>query len=377
MTDRVRVLLVDDDDEDALLTREHLSDAKEARFRIDRVNDADAALAALLENRHDVCLMDYKLGGASGIEVIRRAHEAGADVPVIVLTGSGDRSVDLAAMAGGASDYLEKGSIDGRVLERAIRYAMARKHDERELAERNARLERLDAEKNQLLGMAAHDLRNPLGVVYGYASVLANELPSLSPDEAREMLTVITRSTSFMRGLLDDLLDLASIEAGTVRLRVQACDPVALARRNVAQSQVIASPKSIRLHLEPEGTLPRVAVDEARFDQVLGNLLSNAVKYSPPDTDVVVRVRPDDDFVRFDVVDRGRGIAPEFLSRMFKPFTKEEATGTAGEKSTGLGLAIVKRIVDAHGGRIDVDSTLGAGSTFSVWLPAHREGGAP
>ena len=180
-----------------------------------------------------------------------------------------------------------------------------------------------------------------------------------------------------MRGLIDDLLDLASIESGTLRLTVVPTDPVELARKNVALNQILASAKSIEIQLEAEPDTPLVDVDDARFDQVLNNLLSNAVKYSSPGSHVTVHVGPRYDGALFAVVDQGRGIAPEFLESIFRPFTKEEATGTAGEKSTGLGLAIVKRIVDAHGGRLTVTSEPGHGSTFSVLLPAHGPRGAP
>lgn len=369
---KVSVLLVDDDDEDAMLTRELLAEIRGTRFVVERACDAARGLALLLENRHDVCLMDYRLGPETGLDVLRRAQAQGTDVPVIMLTGTGDREVDLAAMESGAAEYLEKGAIDGSVLERAIRYAMAHKRYERELAAKNERLQRLDAEKNQLLGMAAHDLRNPLGVVYGYASLLATNLDEYSKDEIRDMIAIIARSSAFMRGLIDDLLDLASIEAGTLRLDAVPTDPVELAQKNVALNRILAAPKAIAIELVADDGLPLVDVDGARFDQVLNNLLTNAVKYSERGTRVTVRVHATDGFVCFDVVDRGRGIASDFLEAIFKPFAKEGSTGTAGEKSTGLGLAIVKRIVQAHGGRLGVKSELGKGSTFSVWLPAHR-----
>ncbi len=375
MTDRedrrTRVLLVDDDDEDALLTRELLEEASGSRFAVERARDAKAGYAALIENRHDVCLLDYQLDGETGLTVLREAKAAGAEVPVILLTGTGDRAIDLEAMESGAAEYLEKGAIDANLLERAIRYAIARHRYERELAARNERLLELDAQKNQLLGMAAHDLRNPLGVVYGYASLLADDVEGYSPEEMRGMLRIIARSSAFMRSLIDDLLDLTSIEAGTLRLQIVPTDPVELALKNVALNRVLAASKSIDVQLEAEEGLPLVDVDDARFDQVLNNLIDNAVKYSEPGTRVVVRVRSSGGFVCFEVADEGLGIAPEFLETIFTPFAKASPTGTAGEKSTGLGLAIVKRIVQAHGGRIGVKSEVGVGSTFSVWLPTH------
>lgn len=369
--------MVDHDPSSASRTKALLALAPTDGLVVEVVSDAASALEALLANRHDVCLMDCGRGDAPSLDLLDRARAGGTEVPIVMVARSHDRSVDLAAMEHGAADFLEKDALDPRTLERSIRYAITHHRQEAELAARNERLEQLDAEKNALLGMAAHDLRSPLGVVYGYASLLAEDPDAYSPEETHEMMQIIARSSAFMRGLIDDLLDLTSIEAGTLRLRLVPTDPVELARKNVALNQMLGASKHIEIHLEAEPGLPLVEVDDARFDQVLGNLLSNAVKYSPAGTRVLVRVRASGGFVCFEVVDEGRGIAPEFLDTIFTPFAKEGATGTAGEKSTGLGLAIVKRIVAAHGGRIGVKSALGGGSTFSVWLPVQHAREAP
>ncbi len=377
MKEKLAVLLVDDDDEDAFLTRELLSDATGIRFDVEHAGTHEAGLAALVENRHDVCLMDYRLNGRTGLEVLKDAQDRGCNVPAIMLTGAGNRSVDLAAMEIGVSEYLVKGEADAPLLERAIRYTIAHKADERELAEQNERLKQLDAQKNRLLGMAVHDLRNPLGIVHGFSRLLVDDLDTLSREEIAEMVEIIQHSSKFMRNLIDDLLDLTAIEAGTLRLEVYPQDPVELAERNVALIRVLAAKKEIEIRLEHDDELPQVVVDAQRFDQVLNNLLSNAIKYSDSGTTITLSVRARDPFVTFAVIDQGQGIAPEFLESMFRPFAKGAVAGTAGEKSTGLGLAIVKRIVEAHDGKLDVVSRPGEGSTFTVLLPAHRAEGEP
>jgi len=241
----------------------------------------------------------------------------------------------------------------------------------RELERANSELERLDAEKNHLLGMAAHDLRNPLGVVLGFASHALDSLDSMERDDLEDVLRRIRGSSEFMRTLVDDLLDLAAIESGTLVLRQRAVEPRAFLAEKRDSNELFAEQKGIHLVAEVEEGLPAVWIDPIRFEQAIDNLVGNAIKYSEPGTTVTMRaVRGTEECeVVFSVHDEGRGMSPEFLARLFEPFAKERATGTRGEKSTGLGLAIVRRVAEAHGGRVWVESQLGRGSTFYVCAP--------
>lgn len=367
--------MVDDLDADTMLTIERLRAAWPDPCVVDRAHTADEARALLVEGGHDVCLLDVHLGDDSGLVALRAAREAGSDVPVIVLTSARSHEVDVAAAEAGADEYLDKVRLGPELLERAIRYARMHRRQLRELRHRNDELARLDREKNVLLGTAAHDLRNPIGVVLGNAEFLRSELGAIERSEIDDMLERIERSCRNMLGLIDDLLDLSSIAAGTLVLRTHLVDARALASDVVAEYGVLAQKKGIRLVLEAPAPL-QVVIDEARMAQVLGNLVGNAIKYSKGGTDVHVFVEPADDMVRFVVVDQGIGIAADLLPRLFKPFTKGQGTGTGGEKSTGLGLAIVHRIVEAHGGHIEVASEVGVGSTFTVVVPRETAGTA-
>lgn len=386
-----RVLLVDDDDDDVLITRELLAEANESRFEVDVRRDAVSGLAALLEAHHDVCLLDYRLGADTGIDLLREAKALGCEVPVIMLTGARDPMIDRAALDAGAHDYLVKGRIDALLLERSIRYVMRHTRDEQELRRyaheledanvalerarteltlRNQELARLDEQKNQLLGMAAHDLRNPLGVVLGFATYALDGLGKMPLEELRDVLQRIRASSHFMRTLVDDLLDLAAIEAGTLDIECDCVDPRDFMREKLAVNGPLASQKQIELLVEVAADVPPVWVDPVRFEQALDNVISNAIKYSEPGRHVWLTVTPaGPDEVVFSVRDEGRGMTQKFLEHMFEPFAKEARTGTRGEKSTGLGLAIVRRIVDAHGGRIRVESEVGKGTTFHLVVP--------
>ena len=243
-------------------------------------------------------------------------------------------------------------------------------HANEALRARAESLARLDAEKNALLGMAAHDLRTPLSVVLGYAELLT-DMPPDDPIRAhREVLDMIVLTARQMARILDDLLDLATVEAGTLRLARFPVDPLTVAADAVAVAGLSAGRRGITLTLEGEPGLPTVDLDPDRFGQVLGNLLGNALKYSADGQPVHVRVaRRGDDAVDFSVIDQGQGIPDAYLAHMFRPFEPGGNQPARGERSTGLGLAIVKRIVEAHGGSVSVESALGQGTSFHVTLP--------
>lgn len=239
---------------------------------------------------------------------------------------------------------------------------------QRELARKNAELEQLNALKNQFLGMAAHDLRNPLSVMMAYSQFLQEDIGATLNDEQREFLDIIHASSEFMLGLVNDLLDIAQIETGQLRLDLQPTDLVALVRRNVARNRILAAKKHIEIEMSDE-PVPALALDAAKIEQVLNNLISNAIKFSSPHTKIRVRVTRGDDGVLLAAQDQGQGIPPNELDKLFKPFQKTSVKGTAGEKSTGLGLSIVKKIVEGHHGKIWVESQVGVGTTFFVALP--------
>lgn len=247
---------------------------------------------------------------------------------------------------------------------------------QRELAKKNVELEQLNALKNQFLGMAAHDLRNPLSVIMSYSEFLMEDAGATLNDEQREFLNIIRRSSEFMLHLVNDLLDITQIEAGQLRLDLQPTDLVALVRHNIALNRVLAAKKHIAIELSDE-PLPPLLLDAAKMEQVLNNLIGNAIKFSPPHTTITVRVTraPNtDSSILLAVQDQGPGIPPHELDKLFKPFQRTSVKSPTGEKGTGLGLTIVKKMVEGHHGKIWVESHVGKGTTFFVALPLQGNG---
>ncbi len=261
------------------------------------------------------------------------------------------------------------GEHDGALFDELTKLNNEMANLQREMARKNAQLEKLNAEKNRFLGMAAHDLRSPLGVILVYSEFLEAEAGSVLSDEQREFVTIIKDTSEFMLRLVNDLLDVSTIEAGQLQLDRHPTDLAQLIRRNVTLNGVLAARKQITVELGRPPVLPPMSVDAGKIEQVLNNLISNAVKFSHAGTAVQVRVTATDDFATVAVQDQGQGIPAADLPKLFKPFGKTSVRGTAGEQTTGLGLAIVRRIVEGHGGRIWVDSEVGKGSTFLFTVP--------
>jgi signal transduction histidine kinase len=242
-----------------------------------------------------------------------------------------------------------------------------------EIEERNKELQDLNNQKNELLGIAAHDIRNPITVIKGYADLLISCLGATMTPEQLEMVAVIQKNSQFMIQLLNDLLDFSAIESGNLNLSLQNLDLVAVIRENITVNRLISNQKKISLTLRAENNLPLVLFDKLKIQQVLNNLISNAIKYSFPDSEIVISVFKKDKSVVVSISDRGQGIPQNELEKLFKPFQKTSVKSTGGEKSTGLGLMIVKKIITGHHGEIWVESQEGKGSTFNFSLPFSEE----
>ena len=239
---------------------------------------------------------------------------------------------------------------------------------QRELSKKNEELERLNVLKNQFLGMAAHDLRNPLGLIMAYSDFLIQEAGPQLGEEHNEFLDIIHNSSRFMLKLVNDLLDVSVIESGNLTLDLQGVDLAALVSQVVALNRSMAAKKQITIDLAAGEPL-MVLCDPVKIEQVLNNLLTNAVKFSFPQTQIEIAVALVDQQAQITVRDHGQGIPPADLGKLFKPFSRTSVRTTGGEKSTGLGLLITRRIIEEHHGRIWVESEVGVGTAFHVALP--------
>ncbi len=228
-------------------------------------------------------------------------------------------------------------------------------------------LKQLDQFKSQMVQMASHDLRTPLGVAIGYLDVLKEDLKPATPFRERA-LEGIDVALNRMQTLIVELLDLERVESGADRPNVPT-DVGSLAAEAVAEFAGAAQSRRQQLMWTPPRDLPPVIGDPIRLKQAIGNLINNAVKYTPEGGSIWVRVRPDNQRILIEVQDTGYGIPAEAQAKLFQRFYRVSIPGAENIAGTGLGLSLVKAVVEQHGGRVAAESEQGKGSTFRIWLP--------
>ncbi len=238
-----------------------------------------------------------------------------------------------------------------------------------ELMEAKERAEESDRLKSAFLSTVTHELRTPLAAIKGFSSTLLQPGVHWSPEKERHFLEIIEESADHLNMLINQVLDMASMEAGTLKVYPRPSSVGEIVTGVEKRLRVLCKNHDLRLEV-PEETLP-LAADPDRIGNVLVNLVENAAKYSPKGTKVVLKVERDDGEIVFSVSDEGPGIPKEYQEKIFERFFRIPGPVTGPRQGTGLGLAIAKKIVEDHGGRIWVESKIGEGSRFCFTLPAH------
>jgi signal transduction histidine kinase len=240
-----------------------------------------------------------------------------------------------------------------------------------ELMKESLEVKRIGRENMDLLGIAAHDLRHPIGAILIYSELLAEEADSILNSEQKELLNSIHSLSEFMLRLLHDTLDISAAQSGRVSLFAKPSNIFEILEQSVSLSRPLATRKQMQLSLQQDEKIPIVTVDALKITQVFNNLIENAIRHCENGTKIEVAISLDGDRVLVSVRDDGPGIASDDLKDLFTPFHRTRAQALSAEPGTGLGLAIAKRIVEYHeGGRIWVESEVGTGTTFYVSLPA-------
>jgi signal transduction histidine kinase len=345
----VAVLLVEDDEDDYLITRDLLSDVEGVAYDVKWVTTYDQGLAEMRRNAHDIYLVDFRLGASDGLELIREARAEKCAGPILLLTGQGDRQTDLRAMRAGASDFLTKGRIDSSQLERSIRYAIEQHRLRGELQRHSEALARSNSELQQFAYVASHDLQEPLRTISSYVQLL---------DDANEFIGFAVEGTRRMQNLINDLLSLSRVGSRGRDLAPTDCNEAL--KESLANLQAALNDCGAEVTNDP---LPTVMADKPQLTQLFQNLVGNALKFHSGNAPKIhVSCQPNGKECTIAVRDNGIGIDPRHADRIFQVFQRlHDREKYAG---TGIGLAICKKIVERHGGRIWVESQPGEGATF-------------
>jgi signal transduction histidine kinase len=362
-----RVLIVDDQEANRLLLRDLLeSQGHEVAEAVDGLD----ALQRVADAAPDVVLLDVGMPGIDGFEVCRRlkAAPATASIPVLLVTALSQRDQRLLGIGAGANDYITK-PIDKSDLGLRVRNAIRMRQLYMEIEGQYRRLEKLELLRDSLVHMIVHDLRSPLAAIRAYLDLMKMDGEGKLGPELTESIDEARKVAVDMTEMVSDLLDVSRLEAGRMPLELSQIDLGALATEVAAA--IGGATNRVAVRVEASADHARVNGDASVIRRVINNLVGNAVKLSPASSQVVLLVQGNGTEARVSVSDRGPGIPPEYHEKIFEKFGQVEAARQGTKHSSGLGLTFCKFAVEAHGGRIGLESAVGRGSTFWFVLPVH------
>lgn len=363
--DAARIVVIDDDFAIRLACEKILA---RAGYRVEAFEDGEAGLSAVRERRPDLCVVDLKMPGLSGLEVVSRIREIDPLVLVIVITGYATVETAVDAMKEGAYDFLPKPFTPDElriIVERGLEHRRLR------LAARASELER-EMLKRRFLSFVSHQLRTPLVAIHQYLDVMRRlgDAPGAAEKRADWIDRCLAR-TSELQELIDDWLTLSRLEGGrTMAREIRPVEVGPVVETVVRSYEEMARQEGVELSVDLPEPGPVARADRNCLSVLVDNLVTNAIKYNRPGGSVEVSARLVGEEVVVAVRDTGVGIEPAVRERLFDEFYRVQEDAPGAPKGTGLGLPICRRIVGELGGAIEVESEPGAGSTFRVRLPA-------
>lgn len=363
----VQIMVVDDSRFSRSMIRTML---QTYRFNVVEAEDGIEALD-MLKKHPDIQLVvtDYAMPRMDGFELIshiRRDYDR-YTLAVIGISAQINPIDSVKFLKNGANDFLPKPFLKEELYNRVLMNLETLEQMRRE-KERTQKLKELNDIKNKFLGMAAHDLRNPLSGIRGLSQFMREESEDLS-EEHREFVNAIYDASTHMLTMVNELLDVAVIESGQLDLHLESGSITDLVSDRLRFNRALADKKNIVFDLDLKD-VPAVSFDSSKLTQVVDNLITNAIKFSPAKSHILISCEEHNHMVVVTVKDHGPGLSEADQEKLFGAFQKLSAKPTAGESSTGLGLSIARKIVEAHQGRIWADSSRDDGATFHFSLPS-------
>jgi signal transduction histidine kinase len=375
----VKILMVEDDEDDFILIRDLLTDIERTNFTIDWVQHYEEAIRGLCQQDYDVCLLDFRLGQHNGLEILEAIGIHDRRVPIIFLTGKGRYDVDVMAMKAGADDYLVKGEINSALLERSIRYAIDRGKSRRELevaykemeqkvidrtaelAEANSRLRKSSEEIKHFAYSVSHDLKSPVIAIYGLTRRLLKNYSDSLDEKGKRDCDQVLRASEQIKALVENINVFIATKEMPVTFEDLNLKEICHSIREEFSTRLIM--RSIKW-LEPVDA-PTIRADRLSLLRAMRNLVENALKYGGESMSrIMIQYENTEKQHVISVNDDGIGLKEEDTKKIFGIFFREKTSATI--EGTGLGLAIVKEIAERHKGEVWAESVQNKGVTISM-----------
>ncbi|ARV61561.1 hybrid sensor histidine kinase/response regulator [Nostocales cyanobacterium HT-58-2] len=396
MEEKLRILVVDDDEVDRMAVRRALTKAG-VEIELSEVGDGNGAITVLADTSYDCVFLDYRLPDQDGLSLLQTLRSTNIKVPVVVLTGQGDDQIAVELMKAGATDYLSKSRLSPEILPPILRNAirvhraemqvalanqqlresnelLIRKNQEleaqrRQIERQNLKLIEASQLKSQFLATMSHELRTPMNAIIGFSQLLLRPKCGELTHQQKDMVQRILNNGKHLLMLLNEVLDFSKLEAGRLDLKPEIFDLSKIVNATVQEMRSLAEQKDLSLLIQIDLQNPVVFNDPTRVRQILTNLLSNAIKFTESGCIKVEVKEISENQLGIAVCDTGIGIAPAELQNIFEAFRQVDQSTTRKYSGTGLGLPIIKALLQMMGGHIIVESRLGEGSVFRIKIP--------
>lgn len=361
-----RILLVDDDEDDYLIIRRLFEKIPKSSFTLEWVGDVEKARDMIARDEHDLYLVDYRLGGSTGLELLKHFDLPARKQPFIILTGAGDKTIEIKAMKAGVADYLVKGKFDAELLSRVLHYSLQRKIMERQ---RVQELMEINDSKDEFISLASHQLRTPATAVKQYVGMILQGFVGDVDPQQKDFLERAYASNERQLDIINDILRVARLDLNKLKIDCQNISITKMVDEIVSDLQPEYALKKQQLIIEKPAKDFDVVGDYTYLSTAINNIIDNASKYSYPGTNVTVSIAKKGQYGIVTVSDTGVGIEKENLDKLFKKFSRIPNPLSIEANGTGLGLYWSNEVINLHAGTIEVSSETEKGSQFAISIP--------